>query len=101
MVSSHPASVLACAAVTPAEILAVYEDEVVRLQLLMRQQGTARGVPGIMYELADLQVWAGQHVHGLWQGSCEPYLSSTHAVTTDDMLMLLMCSLCCWALTVK
>lgn len=55
-------SLLLCLLLVVAEVLAVYEDEVVRLQLLMRQQGTARGVPGIMYELADLQVTCGSSI---------------------------------------
>lgn len=39
-----------------AEVLAVYEDEVVRLEQLVQQSGAQRGVPGLIYELADLQV---------------------------------------------
>lgn len=44
-----------------AEVLAVYEDEVVQLQQVVLQQGADRGVPGILYQLADLQVSTGMH----------------------------------------
>lgn len=40
-----------------AEVLCLYEDEVVLLQdRLLQQQGLDKGLPGIAYELADMQV---------------------------------------------
>jgi hypothetical protein len=39
-----------------AEVLAVYEDEVVLLQEQLLQQGAERGLPGLKYQLAELQV---------------------------------------------
>jgi hypothetical protein len=41
---------------TVAEVLCLYEDEVVLLQDRLLQGGLAKGLPGITYELADLQV---------------------------------------------
>lgn len=40
----------------PAEVLCLYEDEVVLLQDKLLQQGLDKGLPGIAYELADMQV---------------------------------------------
>jgi hypothetical protein len=37
-------------------VLAVYEDEVVLLQEQLLQQGAERGLPGLKYQLAELQV---------------------------------------------
>lgn len=60
-----------------AEVLAVYEDEVVQLQQQVLQEGAERGLPGLMYQLADLQVSRqGEHVYActianaLLYGSC-------------------------------
>ncbi|KAF6261046.1 gamma-tubulin complex component protein [Scenedesmus sp. NREL 46B-D3] len=39
-----------------AEVLAVYEDEVVLLQEQVLQQGAERGLPGLKYQLAELQL---------------------------------------------
>jgi hypothetical protein len=41
----------------PAEVLCLYEDEVVLLQDKLLHHGLdKKGLPGITYELADLQV---------------------------------------------
>lgn len=40
----------------PAEVLCLCEDEVVLLQDHLLQHGLDRGLPGITYHLADLQV---------------------------------------------
>jgi hypothetical protein len=45
-----------CVLLLPAEVLAVYEDEVVLLQEQLLQQGAERGLPGLKYQLAELQV---------------------------------------------
>jgi hypothetical protein len=45
-----------CVFSLPAEVLAVYEDEVVLLQEQLLQQGAERGLPGLKYQLAELQV---------------------------------------------
>jgi hypothetical protein len=42
-----------------SEVLAAYEDEVVLLQEQFLEQGAARGLPGLVYQLADLQVSRG------------------------------------------
>ncbi|WIA33536.1 hypothetical protein OEZ86_006660 [Tetradesmus obliquus] len=39
-----------------AEVLAVHEDEVVLLQQQLLQQGAGRGLPGLKYQLAELQM---------------------------------------------
>lgn len=43
----------------PAEVLCLCEDEVVLLQDHLLQHGLDRGLPGITYHLADLQVPTG------------------------------------------
>jgi hypothetical protein len=47
-------------------VLCLYEDEVVLLQDRLLQGGLAKGLPGITYELADLQVGGGGQGWVFW-----------------------------------
>jgi hypothetical protein len=64
-------------AICLAEVLCLFEDEVVLLQDKLLQNGLDRGLPGISYELADLQVHDREgrhpnHAAGLEAGNAGP-----------------------------
>lgn len=63
-----------------AEVLCLFEDEVVLLQDKLLQNGLDRGLPGITYELADLQVCdrEGRHLKHV-AGRAVPLLTHTCA----------------------
>jgi hypothetical protein len=62
-------------------VLCLYEDEVVLLQdKLLQQQGLDKGLPGIAYELADMQV-------------CDPGLCDYSRQTSSMQLGSMMTSL--------